>query len=357
MSLVKFNVSRGTPKYLINSEGILESGSDNLPGFEYNTDGTYKGLRVERQVTNLQTYSEDIGQWSTRIFSSSVSFDPTASIVLSNENAPDGKSKAYLVELNLDQNSNPSVLDSSLNQAQIFPPDSISPIPGTYYTYTFWTKAASSQYIDHEVNMRGGAAGGTLNIKLTENWKRNFIIEKSWDGSTSNTATQRTLGMSLRGSFTDPYFSASFYLWGFQIEPTNDYQSAEIGSNGGSVVLSSDLYGSSYIPTTDTISTRQADIIKLENGSVYIPEAGSITIKADFGDNYDLKVFGLSSSLSGSKDIKFQYSPTEIKLYVTGSLIQSKQGNFDFSGMNSIYIGSLKESSQFDGNIEYFAIE
>lgn len=52
MAFGDFTVVRSTVKYVLNSSGVLASVAVNTPAFEYNTDGTYRGLLVEPAATN-----------------------------------------------------------------------------------------------------------------------------------------------------------------------------------------------------------------------------------------------------------------------------------------------------------------
>jgi hypothetical protein len=52
-SLDRFTVTRASTKLRIGSNGLYGSVANNVPAFEFNTDGTYRGLLVEPGATNL----------------------------------------------------------------------------------------------------------------------------------------------------------------------------------------------------------------------------------------------------------------------------------------------------------------
>ena len=54
-----FTVDRNSTKYVLGSGGDIISYATDEPAFEFNADGSYKGLLVEPAATNVMTYSED----------------------------------------------------------------------------------------------------------------------------------------------------------------------------------------------------------------------------------------------------------------------------------------------------------
>lgn len=61
-----FTVTRAGTKNVLGSNGLYQSVANNVPAFEFNTDGTYRGLLVEPGATNITNYSEqfDNAYWS-----------------------------------------------------------------------------------------------------------------------------------------------------------------------------------------------------------------------------------------------------------------------------------------------------
>jgi len=86
MSTVTFDVVRASTKYVVDENGDLSQVAANTPAFEYNADGTYKGMLVEDQRENICLQSEDFGTtWNA--FSN-------ASITTNQGAAPDGSTTA-----------------------------------------------------------------------------------------------------------------------------------------------------------------------------------------------------------------------------------------------------------------------
>ena len=64
MAFGDFTVTRASTKNILGSAGLYVSVANNVPAFEFNTDGTYRGLLVEPGATNLalqsQTFNEAV---------------------------------------------------------------------------------------------------------------------------------------------------------------------------------------------------------------------------------------------------------------------------------------------------------
>ena len=61
MSTVTFDVVRASTKYVVDENGDLSQVAANTPAFEYNADGTYKGMLVEEERENSIRNSEGGG--------------------------------------------------------------------------------------------------------------------------------------------------------------------------------------------------------------------------------------------------------------------------------------------------------
>jgi hypothetical protein len=64
MAFGDFTVVRAGTKWVLNSSGVLSEVANNVPAFEFNTDGTYRGLLVEPAGTNLALRIE-VGKTAT----------------------------------------------------------------------------------------------------------------------------------------------------------------------------------------------------------------------------------------------------------------------------------------------------
>jgi len=59
MAFGDFTVTRASTKNVLGSAGLYVSVANNVPAFEFNTDGSYRGLLVEPGATNLFTRSQE----------------------------------------------------------------------------------------------------------------------------------------------------------------------------------------------------------------------------------------------------------------------------------------------------------
>jgi hypothetical protein len=86
-SLDRFVVTRASTKLRIGSNGLYGSVANNVPAFEFNTDGSYRGLLVEPGATNLALRSQEFGTspWTA---------EATSSVSVNTQVAPDGATTA-----------------------------------------------------------------------------------------------------------------------------------------------------------------------------------------------------------------------------------------------------------------------
>ena len=59
MSTVNFTVTRNDKKYVLDQNGELSEVAVNTPGFEFNSNGSYKGMLIEQERENICLQSED----------------------------------------------------------------------------------------------------------------------------------------------------------------------------------------------------------------------------------------------------------------------------------------------------------
>jgi hypothetical protein len=86
MAFGDFTVVRSTVKNVLGSNGLIGQVAIDTPAFEFNTDGTYRGLLVEPGATNLLTYSQEFDN---------AAWTKTALTVTANTTvAPDGTTTA-----------------------------------------------------------------------------------------------------------------------------------------------------------------------------------------------------------------------------------------------------------------------
>jgi hypothetical protein len=112
MAFGDFTVTRASTKNILGSNGLYQSVANNVPAFEFNADGSYRGLLVEPGATNLATYSQAFGDASWDKANVTVSSDTTV--------APDGTTTADSVLSNtvgLDEHRARKVFTMAINTA------------------------------------------------------------------------------------------------------------------------------------------------------------------------------------------------------------------------------------------------
>ena len=226
-------VTRATSATRVNASGVIETVAANVPRLDY-TNGTCPSVLVEPQRTNLQIQSED--------FTNAVYIKVGSTITTNATTAPDGTATAdKLVE------SATTGLHTALILAQ-------QPTVSDYTVSVFVKASGRTKFEISE----GFSVGGNIKFDLTAETftttapAKNGKIEKFANGWYRCSATWpnltgvntqillSTLNNSNASSYTGDGTSGVF-LWGTQIE---------LGSNS-----------SSYIKTTSTTVTRNADVI------------------------------------------------------------------------------------------------
>lgn len=331
MSLVKFNVTRNSPKWTLNSSGNLQSGSDNLPGFEFNPDLTYKGMLVEESRKNLLKQSE--------IFDNLWSYTNIARDVVSVD-APDGSTTSIKFRV--------STTGISYRAQNVL---NLNPVK---HTFSVFAKASHSNFVRVQAaNFDGdtdafqyfeltgqGSTGTGMNIDNStievypDGWYRCSI---TWTQVDTDIQARIFVAQSLE-SATNSDSNNSILVWGAQIEEGDK--------------------ASSYIKTPDETVTRNEDVITLTSASQYLPSEGKVTLGWEQREDDTIYIGALSASVaSGSRELAYEYSSTEQTLSIDGTEVQTITGQFDFSGMDKIELGHISGSNQPNTHLKYFAVE
>lgn len=227
------------PATYVNSNGLVTLATNNQPRFDYNPIALVcRGLLIEESRTNSLQYAED--------FTQSVWSKVGATISANAIEAPDGNTTAdKLVE------------DTSTGSHRILATgtNGISLTSGLTYTVSFFVKNAGRDYAYIRLNNAGGdlvagnvrlsdaAVTQTLTGTITATTYLNGWVRIVGTGTSASTS----IGYGeLRASNSATYASytgdgtSGLYLWGAQLE-------------AGS-------FATSYIPTTTTALTRNADV-------------------------------------------------------------------------------------------------
>jgi len=231
------------PATYIDSSGFVAVATNNQPRFDYNPITLVcKGLLIEEARANLCLYSDSLNNVVWTVTRASI----TANDVISPDNT-----------LNADK----LVEDSSASTSHFISPANISFVSGTSYTMSFYAKAGERNVVQWAFSSSSHGANAWVNFKLSTGTIGFFgasvtasSITPCGNGWYRCSATApATATISTGGIFclsnSDPNTRAptytgngtsGLYLWGAQLE--------------------AGAFATSYIPTTTTALTRNADV-------------------------------------------------------------------------------------------------
>ena len=331
MAFGDFTVDRNSTKYVLGSGGTIISYATDQPAFEFNDDGSYKGLLVEPAATNIALQSED--------FSTTWATGGDVTVTTNDTTAPDGTATADKLEITATGGDIVQVITTS----------------ATTYTFSVWLKEGNTTYTDISiidsgtvnnriritwatgaVSVVGGSPIATKINELSSGWFRISVTYTFPAGSAGDVITIYPAGESL-GSSGD-----YVYAWGAQFETSP--------------------IATSYIPTTTASVTRNKDDITLGSASSLIGQTeGTIYMEVDWGlatgitqdllsandgtennrvvltknINNEIRMFAQANSVvltnqgesssgySGIQKIAFAYKTDDFELYRNGSSISS----------------------------------
>jgi hypothetical protein len=239
-----FTTTRDSIATRVNKEGLIEVVGNDIPRIDYK-DSTEGALLLENSATNLIAYSNKFDTyWS--LLGLGTGTAPT--INSNNAISPDGTQNATEVILNVGSGTTTS--DRSSIEIQ----QTIS--QGSEYTISFYIKGKN----DGDQLIMGSISGGYELITLTTEWKRYVITQTA-------ASSPRAAFLGVRqGVFGTLNNNVEFYLYGAQLEQ---------GS-----------YPTSYIPTSGSSVTRQADTANGSgNSEVYGNNGGVLFWNAKAFDN------------------------------------------------------------------------
>jgi len=193
----------------------------NVPRLTYqNGGGGCPSLLLEKQSTNLVTYSEDFSQANWVKASAGTGSVPV--VTTNYATSPDGTQNADLVVF--DRGAGNTSSDFSwLYQTFV--------TASATYTMTCYVKAATSGDIGKNLSWRNFGTGGMWSVNLTNEWQR-IVVQETAAGGVAE------VGFYNRGTYSTGN-SVSVLMWGFQAEQSS--------------------YSTSYIQTTSSSATRVAD--------------------------------------------------------------------------------------------------
>jgi hypothetical protein len=232
MAFGDFTVTRASTKNILGSAGLYVSVANNVPAFEFNTDGTYRGLLVEPGATNLMLRSQEFDNASWVKAGNGTGLAP---VVTANDAvAPDGTTTADLIVF--DRGAG----DTSNDRSSITQTATV--VNATAYTASVFLKAGSAGDVGKQIALRHVANAGWLVVTLTADWVR-------YERAETSASTSGTWNLQNRGGITADN-TVSVHAWQAQLET-------------GSVATSP-------IVTTAGTASRVADVVSLTGASSLI---------------------------------------------------------------------------------------
>jgi hypothetical protein len=238
MAFGDFTVTRASTKLRIGSNGLYGSVANNVPAFEFNTDGSYRGLLVEPGATNLALQSQAFNEavW----IKGALGTGTVATVTANDAVAPDGTTTADLIVFNRGA-GNTANDRSEITQAPTV-------ISATTYTASVFLKAATAGDVGKQIGFRGVDQSVWVIVTLTANWTR-------YERASVSASTAGTILLSNRGTLTADN-TVSVHAWQGQLE---------LGS-----------VATSPIVTTAGTASRVADVVSLTGASSLIGQSAGV---------------------------------------------------------------------------------
>lgn len=339
----EFTVLRSSPKFVLNKDGELVQFNDNFPSFEFNEDGTYKGMLVEETRYNEIRNSTGTGS--------------TEGVIGSNGVLPTNWGTASLNGIGVE------VIDTGIEKGVEYVDIKFSGTAtdsasfgvrfesGTHITAAqneIWSCSVYMKYIDQTANpdrVRLGVAefdssaiqvGGDVDeITLTSTLTRFKNENIKLTGANGATATVN------EGVF-------------FTI---TDGQTYDFTVRFGLPQLEKGDVVTSVIKTTNIKEERDKDVITMDDSAEYLPSEGRIIMGWEQLKD-DTIYIGETSALvnKGKRKLEYIYSSTRQELIIDGDTKEVVNGSYDFSGMNKVQLGHINGTGQPNTHIYYFAI-
>jgi len=373
MAFGDFTVDRNSTKYVLGSGGDIISYATDEPAFEFNTDGSYKGLLVEPAATNLAVQSENFNTTWTAVYAT-----PTQDT----EETPDGDTSSKYIKI-VDNN------DSGSGSVQVFQADPIT--AGTQYTFSVFLKAANNNWAQLDLydsvntasyrryfDLQNGVLGSFESVEPDDSqivaypngWYRCSITATCGASNSTGNFYISVAEADLDKTLTRDG-SHSIYAWGAQFEQ-------------GPIATS-------YIPTTTATVTRNKDDITLGSASSLIGQTeGTVYVEVDWrasGTNQRLIEIGdetndnriiiyhdgsggnltfllqangssvftptqSSSGFSGIQKVAFAYANGDQEAYRNGSSIATGTGSLaSLATLTEIGLGIYPVGSSLQANM------
>jgi hypothetical protein len=339
-----FTVDRNSTKYVLGSGGTIISYATDEPAFEFNADGSYKGLLVEPAATNICRYSEDISTGWLQI---------NATPTQSTEETPDGDTSNKYIKL-VDNDTGGGATGT------VFVYQNINVAANTKYTVSVFLKADQLDFAQLRANGYDGATDGYQTFNLStgakgtatglddskieaypNGWYRCSI---TWTQGAADTQFQLRIVVadSISNITVDLDGTSSIFVWGAQVE-TGPIATSYIPTTTASVTRVKDditqTSASSLIGQTEGTLYVEVDwrlatgtsrlLLSVNDGSssnrfqIYNSAGGSLNMYAEVDNDAKTNQGESSTSYSGIQKFAFAYADADFELYRNGSSISS----------------------------------
>jgi hypothetical protein len=305
-SLDRFVVTRASTKLRIGSDGLYGSVANNVPAFEFNTDGTYRGLLVEPGATNLVIRSQEFNTWS--LTRTTVTADATT--------APDGTSTADKLLDTVDANTHftgraGTVADATVHTLSVFAKKG---------EYDFMRLEQGNNSHGAYFNLATGAVVGatTYNPTITNvgnGWYRCTVTVTSITTSLTVVIAPSPNGTSINYTGTG---TSGIFIWQAQLET-------------GSVATSP-------IVTTAGTASRVADVVSLTGASSLIGQsAGTVFLEVTLA-NATTASFGrvLEVGSNTTNRISIDANSSTLLGFITTGGVATQGGTMSEASANNV---------------------
>ena len=260
MAFGDFTVTRASTKNVLGSAGLYVSVANNVPAFEFNTDGSYRGLLVEPGATNLFTRSQEFNDAAWVKVASTI----TANAAV----APDGTTTAdKLVETAVD-----SIHYAEQNKT----------LTAAVHSISFYMKAGERTW--------GGIRGVN---SVSGNCLAWFNLATGAKGSVSGTGATSSIENVGSGwyrcTLTIALASASPFEYRVFVA-TGDTVTNYLGDGTSGIFiwqaqLETGVVATSYIVTAAGTANRATDVVTLTGASSLIGQTqGTIAVRVNIRD-------------------------------------------------------------------------
>jgi hypothetical protein len=335
-SYISILSSSSTLKFYVDNVSVKEIQTD-VPRIDFTEDATGH-LLLEPQSTNKLTYSEDFSSWTT-----------TSATLTSNQSSPDGFNNAYIIED-----------DSASSYERVDETITTTAAPHTFSVFIKKKTSLVSSYSG--IQMGTGFSyvifdsyNGTYNQQSNTNY--NSIEVKSFNSEWWRLKLTATVTTSTRVA-----------LWGAISVNGTSISTAAIGSETFfGAQLEEKSYATSYIPTSGSTVTRNAEVCNNSGSAQDFSEEGVLYAEfATFSKSYNFPTIQLSDGTSnngvrifpiglGTNNIQVQVDSGGSISFVSTSTtinpteynkiaVKFKQDDFSF------YINGTQKSTDNSGN-------